>query len=62
MGGSKEYDVESAFSEDVTSEIQDPSSTSHLRAPKRKSGKLTLSYQEEIISLENRKLEWLINP
>jgi hypothetical protein len=31
-----------------------------LRAPKRKRGKLTLSYQEEMISLENRKLEWLI--
>jgi hypothetical protein len=38
MGESKEYEVESAFSEDVTSKIQDPSSTSHLRAPKRKSG------------------------
>jgi hypothetical protein len=58
MGESKEYEVESAFSEDATSEIQDHSSTSHLRAPKRKRGKSTLSYQEEIISLENRKLEW----
>jgi sulfite reductase beta subunit-like hemoprotein len=60
MGESKEYEVESAFSEDFTSEIQDPSSISHLRAPKNKSGKWTLSYQEEMISLENRKLEWLI--
>jgi hypothetical protein len=35
MGESKEYEVESAFSEDATSEIQDRSSTSHLRVPKR---------------------------
>jgi hypothetical protein len=39
MGESKEYEVESAFSEDATSEIQDPSSTLHLRAPKRNRGK-----------------------
>jgi len=31
-----------------------------LRAPKRKRGKSILSYQEEMISLENKKLEWLI--
>ena len=31
-----------------------------MRAPKRERGKWTLSYQEEMISLENRKLEWLI--
>jgi hypothetical protein len=40
MGESKEYEVELAFSEDATSEIQDLSSTSHLRAPKRNRGKL----------------------
>jgi hypothetical protein len=56
-GGNQEYEVESAFSEDATSEIQDPAATAHLRAPKRKRGKSTLSYQEEMISLENRKLE-----
>jgi hypothetical protein len=42
---------------DGTSEIQDPAATAHLRAPKRE--KSTQSYQEEIISLENKKLEWL---
>jgi hypothetical protein len=31
-----------------------------LRAPKRKRGKLTLSYQEEMKSSESGKLEWLI--
>ena len=31
-----------------------------LRAPKRKTGKWTLNYQEEMLRLENRKLEWLI--
>jgi hypothetical protein len=36
MGESKEYEVESEFSEDATSEKQYPSSTSHLRSPKRK--------------------------
>jgi hypothetical protein len=39
-GGSKEYEVESEFSEEATSEIQDPSSTSYLRSPKRKRGKV----------------------
>jgi len=57
---SQEYEVESAFSEDATSEIQDPVPTAHLRAPKRTRGKSILSYQEEMISLENKKLEWLI--
>jgi hypothetical protein len=57
---SQEYEVESAFSEDATSEIHDPAPTAHLRAPKRKRGKSTLLYQEEMISLENKKLEWLI--
>jgi hypothetical protein len=31
-----------------------------LRPPKRKGGKSTLSYQEKMLSLENKKLEWLI--
>jgi len=35
LGKSYEYEVESAFSEDSTSEIKDPASTAHLRAPKR---------------------------
>jgi len=60
LGKSQEYEVESAFSEDTISEIQDPALTAHLRAPKRKRGKSIRSYQEEIISLENKKLEWLI--
>jgi hypothetical protein len=34
-GESQEYEVESAFSEDATSEIYDPAPTAHLRAPKR---------------------------
>jgi hypothetical protein len=60
FGENQECKVESAFSEDATSEIQDPALTAHLKAPKRKRRKLTLSYQEEMISLENRKLKWLI--
>jgi hypothetical protein len=60
LGESQEYKVESAFSEDATSEIQGPSPAAHLRVPKRKRGTSTLSYQEEMISLENRKLKWLI--
>ena len=60
LGESQEYEVESAFSEDAASEIQDPVPTAHLRAPKRKIWKSTLSYQEETISLEKKKLEWLI--
>jgi hypothetical protein len=43
----------------ATSELQDPAATAHLRAPKRKREKSTQSYQEEMISLENKKLEWL---
>lgn len=31
-----------------------------MRAPKRKMGQSTVRYQEEMLSLENRKLEWLI--
>ena len=60
LGKSQECEVESAFSEDATSEIQDPAPTAHLRAPKRKRGKSILIYQEELISLENKKLNWLI--
>jgi len=60
LAESQEYEVEAAFSEDATSEIQDPAASAHLRPPKRKRGKSTLSYQEKMISLENKKLEWLI--
>jgi len=60
LGKSQEYGIESTFSEDATSEIQDPVPTAHLRALKRKRGKSILSYQEEMKSLENKKLEWLI--
>jgi hypothetical protein len=34
--GSQEYEGETAFSEDATSEIQDPAPTANMRAPKRK--------------------------
>ena len=37
----------------------DPAPSAHLRPPKRKRGNSTLSYQEKMISLENKKLEWL---
>jgi hypothetical protein len=57
---SKECEIQSTFSEDATSEIQDPSQNTYSRPPKRKRGKSTLRYQEEMISLENKKLEWLI--
>jgi len=59
-GENEEYEVESAFSEDVTSEIQNPAPTAHWRAPKRKRGKSTLGYQEEMMSFKNRRLELLI--
>jgi hypothetical protein len=36
--GSQEYKVESEFSEDATSEIQDPAPTANMRATKRKRG------------------------
>jgi len=54
----EENEVQSTFSEDATSEIQDPSPTC-ARAPKRKRGKSTLNYQEEMVRLEKIKLEWL---
>ena len=57
VGEIQEYEIESAFPEDAISEIQDTAPTAHLRAPNRKRRKSTLSYQEELISLENRKLE-----
>jgi hypothetical protein len=60
LGENQEYEVESAFSEDATSEIQDPAPTAHLRAPKRKRGNSTTSYHKKMISLENKKLELLI--
>jgi len=36
--GSQEYEVESAFSEDANSEMQDPAQNANMRAPKRKRG------------------------
>jgi len=42
LGKSQEYEVESTFSEDATSEIQNPAPTAYLRAPKRKRGKSIL--------------------
>jgi hypothetical protein len=57
LGGKPGIRGKSAFSEDATSEIQDPVPTAHLRASKKKRGKSTLSYQAEIISLENSRLE-----
>jgi hypothetical protein len=54
----EKIEVQSTFSEDATSEIQDPSPTC-ARAPKRERGKSTLKYQEERVRLEKRKLEWL---
>jgi len=60
LGKGQEYEVETAFPEDATSEIQNSAPTAHLRAPKSKRGKSIVRYQEEMISLENKKLEWLI--
>ena len=57
---SQEYEGESAFSHDTTSEIQDPATTSHSKAPKRKRWQWTLYYQEEMLYLENRKPESII--
>ena len=48
------------FQRHATSEILDPAPNAHLRSPNRKTGKSILSYQEEMISLGNKKLEWLI--
>ena len=55
----EQNEVNSTFSEDATSEVQDHSTT--LRAPKRKRGrgKCNTSYQEELVRLEKQKLEWL---
>jgi hypothetical protein len=55
LGEIPEYEVESACSENATSEIQDPAPNAHLRAPKRKRWKSTLSFQEEIVSFREQK-------
>jgi hypothetical protein len=47
--------------QDATFEIQDPAPTAHKKAPKIKSGNLILNYQEEILCLENKELQWFIN-
>jgi uncharacterized UBP type Zn finger protein len=52
-----ENETKSTFLEDATSETQNPSPLA--RAPKRKRGKSTISYQEEMVRLEKRKLERL---
>jgi hypothetical protein len=62
LAESQEYEIESAFSEDATSEIEDPAPNAQLRAANRKRGKLTLTYQEKMISLENKRLKWSIKP
>jgi hypothetical protein len=49
IGEIQECEVESAFSEDATSEIQDPAPPAHSRVPKIKRGKWTLNYQEEML-------------
>jgi hypothetical protein len=54
----EEIKVQSTFLEFATSEIQNPSPTC-ARALKRKRGKFTLNYQEKMVRLEKRKLEWL---
>jgi len=36
--GSQEYEVDDSFSEDATSEIQDPTPTANMRAPKTERG------------------------
>ena len=46
--------------EDATSDIQNPTATAHLRNPKRRREKSTQTYQEEIISFENKIYDWLI--
>jgi hypothetical protein len=38
IGESRKHEVESAFSEDATYEIQDPAQSARSRAPKRKKG------------------------
>jgi hypothetical protein len=46
--------------EEATSDIQDTAATAHLRNPKRNREKSTQTYQEEIISFQNKIYEWLI--
>jgi hypothetical protein len=48
-------EVQSSFSDDATSEMQDDSQTC-VRAPKRKRGKSNMNYQEEMVRLEKKKI------
>jgi hypothetical protein len=43
VGESQEYEVESAFSEEATSEVQDLAPNVHSKAPMREGGKWTLN-------------------
>jgi hypothetical protein len=52
----EENEVRSACSEDATSETH-PSPT--CEAPKRKRGRSNFSYQEKMVQIEEKKLEWL---
>jgi hypothetical protein len=52
----EENEVRSACSEDATSETH-PSPT--CAAPKRKRGRSDFSYQEKMVQIEGKKLEWL---
>jgi hypothetical protein len=47
------------LSQDATSEIQDPVPPAHKKDLKRKRGNM-LDYQEEILYLENKELQWFI--
>jgi hypothetical protein len=44
LGRSQKYEVQSAFSEDAASEIQDPVPTALLMAPKRKWGEISSEF------------------
>ena len=45
------------MSQDTTSEVQDPAPTAQLGASKRNRVKATLNYQEEMLRLEDRKID-----
>jgi hypothetical protein len=64
VGDSQEYEAE--FSDDAASKILDPqpATTScqpgkHSGAPKHKTAKSTLNYQQEMLHLEKKKMEWV---
>jgi len=49
VGESQENVVESAFSKDAISDIQDTAPTASSRAPRRKGGQWTINYQAEML-------------